>query len=277
MEDFIKKDILVAKFFVICYHIQYGIMGAAKAPTGESIQERTVERTFNLMNAVEEKATNLQKQSTAVLNREEVLHKRALYRIIKRIQDVVLSALALIVLFPIMLIVALIIVIDSPGASPIFSQTRISRDGKPFTFYKFRSMYPDAEKRLNELLHLNEMDGPVFKIKDDPRITRVGRFIRKTSIDELPQLWNVLKGDMSLVGPRPGLPREVEEYDDYAKQRLWVEPGLTCYWQVQHCRNDLSFEQWMKLDVQYIQDRSFTTDWKIIFKTFGAVLGMDGE
>ncbi len=229
------------------------------------------------MNAVEEKATNLHTQGTAVLDPGEVLQKRAFYQTVKRIQDVVLSVLALIVLFPAMLIVAVIIVIDSPGASPIFSQTRVGRDGKQFTFYKFRSMYPDAEKRLNELLHLNEMDGPVFKIKDDPRITRVGRFIRRTSIDELPQLWNVLKGDMSLVGPRPALPREVEEYDEYAKQRLWVEPGLTCYWQVQHCRNDLSFEQWMKLDVQYIKERSFATDWKIIFKTFGAVLGMDGE
>lgn len=228
------------------------------------------------MNAVEERVAQ-HTESAALLDREEVLQKRALYQKVKRIQDIVLSALALIVLFPVLLIVALIIAIDSPGASPIFSQTRIGRDGKPFTFYKFRSMYPDAEQRLNDLLPLNEMDGPVFKIKDDPRITRVGRFIRKTSIDELPQLWNVLKGDMSLVGPRPGLPREVEEYDDYAKQRLWVEPGLTCYWQVQHCRNDLSFEQWIALDLQYIKDRSFTTDWKIIFKTFGAILGMDGE
>ena len=229
------------------------------------------------MNIVEEKVIDQSVQSAVLLDRGEVQSGRAFYRTIKRLQDVVLSALALIVLFPVMLIVALVILIDSPGASPIFVQTRVGRDGKEFKFYKFRSMYPDAEKRLAELLPYNEMDGPVFKIKDDPRITRVGRFIRKTSIDELPQLWNVIKGDMSLVGPRPALPREVAEYDDYAKQRLWVTPGLTCYWQVQHCRNDLSFEQWVALDVQYIQDRSFATDWKIIFKTFGAVLGMDGE
>ena len=121
------------------------------------------------------------------------------------------------------------------------------------------------------------MDGPCFKIKDDPRITRVGRFIRKTSIDELPQLWNVLRGEMSIVGPRPPIPREVAEYDDYAMQRLLITPGLTCYWQIQPCRNDLSFEEWLELDLQYINERSFLTDWKIIFKTFGAVLGMNGQ
>ena len=118
---------------------------------------------------------------------------------------------------------------------------------------------------------------PVFKIAKDPRITRVGRFIRKTSIDELPQLWNVLRGEMSIVGPRPGLPREVVEYDEYARQRLLITPGLTCYWQIQPNRNKLTFEEWVDLDVQYIQDRSFCTDWKIIFATFGAVFGMNGE
>ena len=114
-------------------------------------------------------------------------------------------------------------------------------------------------------------------MKEDPRITRVGKFIRKTSLDELPQLWNILKGDMTIVGPRPALPREVEQYDEYLKQRLYVTPGLTCYWQIQPHRNDLTFEEWMELDIQYIQDRSFLTDWKIIFRTVGAVIGMDGE
>lgn len=138
-------------------------------------------------------------------------------------------------------------------------------------------MVPDAEQKLHELLHKNEMDGPVFKVKDDPRITRVGKFIRKTSIDELPQLINILMGDMSIVGPRPALPREVEQYSDYEKQRLYVTPGLTCYWQIQPNRNSLTFSEWMDMDIQYIQDRSFLTDWKIIFKTVGAVLGMNGE
>ena len=118
---------------------------------------------------------------------------------------------------------AIAIVVDDPSAGPIFSQERIGRNGKPFKFYKFRSMCPNAEAKLDDLLDQNEMDGPVFKIKDDPRITRVGRFIRKTSIDELPQLWNILKGDMSIVGPRPALPREVEQYGDYEKQRLYTQ------------------------------------------------------
>lgn len=214
---------------------------------------------------------------TCLLDRDAVLKKDCCYWRWRRIQDVVLSILALSVLWLPMLLMALFIVIDSPGASPIFAQTRIGRDGKPFTLYKFRSMRPHAEKELAELLPYNEMDGPVFKIKNDPRITRVGRFIRRSSIDELPQLFNVLRGDMSIVGPRPGTPREVEQYDDYARQRLIVTPGLSCYWQIQPDRNKLSFEAWMELDVKYIQERSFLTDWKIIFATLNAVLGMNGE
>ena len=187
---------------------------------------------------------------TCLLDRDAVLKKDCCYWRWRRIQDVVLSILALSVLWLPMLLMALFIVIDSPGASPIFAQTRIGRDGKPFTLYKFRSMRPHAEKELAELLPYNEMDGPVFKIKNDPRITRVGRFIRRSSIDELPQLFNVLRGDMSIVGPRPGTPREVEQYDDYARQRLIVTPGLSCYWQIQPDRNKLSFEEWMELDVK---------------------------
>ena len=220
-------------------------------------------------------------QKTAVreplLDRETILKRDSGYWRWRRLQDVVLSVLALAVLWLPMLLVALIIVIDSPGAGPIFSQTRIGRDGKPFKFYKFRSMHPNAEEELAELLPYNEMEGPVFKIKDDPRITRVGRFIRRSSIDELPQLFNVLRGDMSIVGPRPGIPREVEQYDDVARQRLIVTPGLSCYWQIQPNRNELSFDEWVELDVKYIKERSFLTDWKIIFATFGAVLGMNGE
>ena len=193
------------------------------------------------------------KQEKPLLDRETVLHQGSRYWFLRRFQDVVLSVLALLVLWPFMLIVALVIVLDSPGASPIFAQTRVGRDGKEFTFYKFRSMKPNAEAELDDLLDQNEMDGPVFKIKNDPRITRVGRFIRRSSIDELPQLFNVLRGDMSIVGPRPGTPREVEQYDDYARQRLIVTPGLSCYWQIQPDRNKLSFEEWMELDVKYIQ------------------------
>lgn len=212
-----------------------------------------------------------------LLDRETVLKKYRRYWFFRRLQDIVLSLAAMAVLWPFLVLVAVIIVVDSPGAGPIFSQKRIGRDGKEFTFYKFRSMIPNAEARLPELLQQNEMEGPVFKMREDPRITRFGRFLRRTSIDELPQLWNVLRGEMSIVGPRPGLPREVEQYDAYQRQRLLVTPGLTCYWQVMPNRNDLTFEQWVELDVKYIHERSFLTDWKIIFMTFGAIVGMNGE
>ncbi len=195
----------------------------------------------------------------------------------KRVQDIVLSIIALIVLFPVMLLISLLIMIDSPGANPIFIQTRVGLNGKKFRFYKFRTMHPDAEKYLEELMAKNEMTGPVFKIKNDPRITRVGKILRKTSLDELPQLWNVLKGDMSLVGPRPALPRETEMYDEKAWKRTEVIPGLTCYWQIQPHRNSLTFDQWLEMDMKYIQERSFLVDWKIMFSTVSAVIHMEGE
>lgn len=219
----------------------------------------------------------IQSQPNATLNREDILRSQKGYWRVKRTLDILLSALAILVLWPVLLLVAAVIYIDSPGASPFFAQDRVGRDGKTFRFYKFRSMIPHAEEQLSVLLPYNEMDGPVFKIRDDPRITRVGRFIRKTSIDELPQLWNILRGDMSIVGPRPALPQEVAQYNDYQKQRLYVTPGLTCYWQIQPHRNDLSFDEWVELDIKYIQERSFCTDWKLIFKTFRAVLEMHGE
>lgn len=211
------------------------------------------------------------------IDRKKLLRQDRTYWRVRRAQDILFSLLALIILALPMLIVAMVIWIDSPGASPIFKQKRVGRNGKNFEFLKFRSMVPNAEAKLDDLLDQNEMDGPVFKIKDDPRITKVGHFIRRTSIDELPQLYNVLKGDMSIVGPRPALPREVEQYSAYEKQRLYVTPGLTCYWQIQPHRNDLSFSEWLELDLKYIRERSFLTDWKIIFRTVGAVLGMNGE
>lgn len=199
------------------------------------------------------------------------------YRFIKRMFDIAVSVIALIVLSPLLLVVFILIFLDDPKGSPIFVQTRVGKDGKEFRFYKFRSMVVNAEAQLDSLMDQNEMDGPVFKIKNDPRITRMGKFIRKTSIDELPQLWNVLRGDMSIVGPRPPVPREVVQYSDYQRQRLSVTPGLTCYWQVRKDRNMCSFDEWVEMDLQYIQDRSIKTDIKIILKTFGAVLGMNGE
>ena len=213
--------------------------------------------------------SNLKGQA-AVTSRQRYLH-------LKRIQDIILATLGLVLLFPLLVLIAVIIVIESPGESPIFIQNRVGMNGKEFKFFKFRTMYPDAETHLQELLDRNEMNGPVFKIKDDPRITKVGRILRKTSVDELPQLWNVLKGDMTFVGPRPARPREVAQYDDFARQRLAVTPGLTCYWQIQPKRNSLSFEQWLELDLKYIEERSLLVDWKIMFGTINAVLHMEGE
>ncbi len=211
------------------------------------------------------------------IDREKMLRGHRHYWVLRRAQDIVFSLLALILLAPLALVISLAIVLDSPGDGAIFRQRRVGRDGKLFWLYKFRTMCPDAEKRLNELLKLNQMDGPVFKIKGDPRITRVGRFLRKTSLDELPQLLNVLRGDMSIVGPRPALPREVELYSDYQRQRLYVTPGLSCYWQIAPHRNEMSFDEWVALDLKYIQERSFWVDWKIIFLTVRAMFMKYGE
>lgn len=194
----------------------------------------------------------------------------------RRFQDIVLSLIALVVLSPLMAIVAIVIYIDDPKGSPFFSQLRCGENGRLFKCYKFRSMQIDAEQMLNHLLSQNEMTGPAFKMRNDPRITRVGRLIRKTSIDELPQLINILRGDMSIVGPRPPLPREVEMYNDYQKQRLLIKPGLTCYWQIQPNRNEVTFDDWIELDLEYIKNRSFWEDWKIILQTVKVVVSGQG-
>lgn len=212
-----------------------------------------------------------------LLNRKAILGSKKVYWVWRRTQDIVFSTLALIVLSPLMAVIALAVWLDDPKGSPVFSQLRCGRNGKVFRFYKFRSMCVDAEDKLEELLEQNEMEGPAFKIKDDPRITRVGKWIRKTGLDELPQLVNILKGDMSIVGPRPPLPREVEQYTDYERQRLYVTPGLTCYWQIAPHRNELTFEEWVALDLKYIQERGFWVDWKIIFLTVRAVIFGQGE
>ena len=202
-----------------------------------------------------------------LLDREEVLRSSKKYWFVRRAQDLLLSSVALLLLWPIMLVVALLIVIDDPKAGPVFKQKRVGRHGKEFYMYKFRTMHPDAEKILENLKEKNEMDGPVFKIKEDPRITRVGKVLRKTSLDELMQFFNVLKGDMTLVGPRPPLPREVAYYTDYQKLRLLVTPGLTCTWQIHKNRNDIPFEQWVEMDLDYIQNRTFLGDLLIMLKT----------
>lgn len=208
---------------------------------------------------------------------DECINDKTIYAFFKRSLDIILSFIGLIVLLIPLLMVALIIALDCPGASPIYVQDRVGKSGQIFKLYKFRSMVPNAECMLDLLLEKNEMEGPAFKIKNDPRITRVGHFIRKTGIDELPQLWNVLKGDMSLVGPRPPLPREVAVYTSRQLQRLSVTPGITCYWQVQPQRYSLPFDEWLALDLKYISECSFKTDIIILFKTVGAVCGMEGE
>lgn len=195
----------------------------------------------------------------------------------KRAFDIAVTLFLLIFLIIPILITALIVFIDDPHGSPFYKQVRIGRHGKEFYMYKFRSMYVDAEERRRELTESNEMDGPVFKIKDDPRITRVGRVIRKFSIDELPQLFNVLKGNMSLVGPRPALPDEVMQYTDYEKLRLIVTPGITCTWQITPNRNDMPFEKWLEMDLKYIETRTAWQDIKIILKTPFAMLSATGR
>ena len=194
----------------------------------------------------------------------------------KRAFDIIVMAILLIILIIPFLIIALIIVIDDPG-SPFYKQIRIGRHGKPFYMYKFRTMYVDADKRKHELAEQNEMDGPVFKMKNDPRITRVGKFMRKISIDEMPQFINVIKGEMSLVGPRPPLPNEVEQYTNYHKLRLIVTPGITCTWQIAHNRNDISFDEWVEMDLKYIETRTTLGDLKIILETPFAMLKATGR
>nr|WP_281255135.1 sugar transferase [Paenibacillus herberti] len=196
----------------------------------------------------------------------------ALYVGIKRVLDVVCSLIGLLLLSPVFVMFGLLIKLEDPKGSVFFYQTRVGKDGKPFRMYKFRSMVSNAEERLKELMAQNEVQGAMFKMRDDPRITRVGRFIRKTSIDELPQLVNVLQGNMSLVGPRPPLPREVAEYTPYDRQRLEVTPGCTGLWQVSG-RSSLSFEQMVELDLRYVRERSISMDLSILLRTVRVLLG----
>lgn len=220
--------------------------------------------------------TNTMPTRKLVFDKDKIDENMQAYNRYKRIQDIIISVISLILLSPFLLIIALIVFTECPSASPIFVQDRVGKNGRVFRFYKFRSMIPNAEEKLEELLQHNEMDGHAFKMKDDPRITKVGKFLRKTSLDELPQLFNVLKGDMSIVGPRPPLPREVKKYDEYELQRLYVTPGITCYWQTTPNRNDMTFDEWLMMDLEYIEDRSLKTDWNIILATFVAVVGMNG-
>lgn len=209
---------------------------------------------------------------TALYERKMGLNE-SLYEFMKRTIDIIGSLCGIILLSPVFLIVSILIKKESKGPI-IFSQDRIGKDSVHFKMYKFRSMVQNAEELKAKLQEQNEMSGPMFKMKEDPRVTKIGKFIRRTSIDELPQLINVLKGDMSLVGPRPSLPKEVEQFESWMMERLEVKPGLTCYWQVSG-RNDIDFEDWMKLDIKYVREKNLFIDIKLIFKTVFVLFGDD--
>ncbi|MCM1122140.1 MAG: sugar transferase [Eubacterium sp.] len=206
--------------------------------------------------------------------REIYQGKSAVYKLLKRLLDLSLSAAALVVLSPVFLVTAILIKCEDRG--PVFFvQPRAGKDMKPFYMYKFRSMYVNADEKMQEMLEHNEQTGHAFKIKNDPRITKVGKVIRRFSIDELPQLINIIKGDMSIVGPRPILTFQMEACSPYERQRLIVQPGLTCYWQIGG-RANIKWKDWVELDLDYIEDMSLWTDLKMIVKTIPAVFRSDG-
>lgn len=205
------------------------------------------------------------------------IENRVAYRFIKRAFDIVFSAAVLVVFCWLFAIIAILIKVDDPKGPVFFRQERVGKDGKTFQMFKFRSMCVDAEEHLAELKDLNEKTGPVFKIAEDPRITRVGKWLRKLSLDELPQFVNVLRSDMSIVGPRPALPSEVENYSDYQRQRLLVKPGITCYWQTRRNRDTITFNEWVDLDLLYIKKCSAWSDVKLIIQTVGVVLTAQGN
>ncbi|WP_042439542.1 sugar transferase [Clostridium amazonitimonense] len=210
-------------------------------------------------------------ESFSMLASREEYKKSRVYFFVKRIIDILGSLVGLIIVSPILLITAIAIKLDSKG--PIFfAQERVGQYGKVFKMYKFRSMVINAEELLDKLKEKNEMSGPMFKMTDDPRITKVGKFIRKTSIDELPQLMNVLKGEMSLVGPRPNLPKEVANFEPWMRDKLIAKPGLTCFWQVMG-RNSIDFQDWMKLDIKYVKERNTGLDIILIFRTVKVLFG----
>ncbi|HPP06736.1 MAG TPA: sugar transferase, partial [Syntrophorhabdaceae bacterium] len=194
--------------------------------------------------------------------------------LIKRVVDILISGIMIILCIPLWIIIPMLIRRDSEGPA-FYIQERVGKNGRLFKMYKFRTMIVGADKMQAEVMHLNEMDGPVFKIKDDPRLTKVGKLLRRTSLDELPQLFNVIKGDMSLVGPRPPILSEVLQYRPWQRKRLSVVPGVTCLWQVTG-RNEIKFDEWMKLDMQYIDNWSLTLDLKILFLTIKAVISRKG-
>lgn len=224
---------------------------------------------------IKEKFENSDNKNRIKLDGIKKPHKSIAFHLTKRVGDILLSIIGLILLLPVFTVVAFLIKKEEPKGSIFFSQTRVGKDGRLFVMYKFRSMCLEAEKQLPNLLEFNEIEGAMFKMKNDPRVTTIGKLIRRTSIDELPQLVNVLKGEMSLVGPRPPLPREVEKYTTYDKQRLCVKPGCTGLWQISG-RNNIGFKEMVELDLRYINTQSIWNDTKIIFRTARIMFGTIG-
>lgn len=202
---------------------------------------------------------------------------RIVYRLVKRTFDIVFSVAVLVLLSWLFVIIAILVKVDDPKGPVLFKQTRVGKNGIEFEILKFRSMCVDAEEKLADLKELNEKTGPVFKMAEDPRVTRVGKWLRKLSLDELPQFINVLRSDMSVVGPRPALPNEVATYNEYQRQRLLVKPGMTCYWQTRRNRDSITFDEWVDLDLLYIKKRSIWCDFKLIVQTVGVVLTAQGS
>lgn len=262
--------------------------GAVAIPTSPTTHEETipVRKTvrsgavydFNKHECRREGAERIKKLKEELVDGSVTgIEGRLAYRFVKCAFDIVFNIVILIVFCWLLAIIALLIKIDDPKGPVLFKQTRVGKDGQTFQMLKFRSMCVNAEAKLAELCELNEKTGPVFKIAEDPRITRIGKWLRKLSLDELPQFINVLLSDMSTVGPRPALPTEVATYNDYQRQRLLVKPGLTCYWQTRRNRDLITFDEWVDLDLLYIKKCSVWGDVKLIIQTVGVVLTAQGN
>lgn len=245
------------------------------SPSPNEAGQIEVSNEFHLVVDLTEESPQLELELRASLTPDAALLVAPRWRLaVKRVVDIVGAMLALLVLTPLLLAVSAAVKLTSPGPV-LFSQSRVGKNGREFSFHKFRSMHLNAEAERDALLDINECTGPIFKIREDPRLTSVGHFLRKTSIDELSQLWNVLRGEMSLVGPRPPIPSEVEEYTNWESQRLAVKPGITCIWQVSG-RSELDFETWVRMDIEYIEEWSLWFDLKLLARTIPAVLSGRG-
>ena len=235
-----------------------------------------MEAAENEKTAIVEKTYGCEELQTVRAQIEQSIREHAVYDAAKRMLDVVLAFIALLLLTPVYLFIALYVFFCDPHGSPVYRSVRCGKNGTPFTFLKFRTMYVNADQRLCDVLPFNEMDGPAFKARNDPRIIPKLRILREASLDELLQFIHVLTGQMSIVGPRPPLPREVARYCEYELLRMAIKPGLTCYWQVLPKRNSCTFEEWLELDIRYILERNLLLDLKLMLKTFGVMLHREG-